>query len=577
MPHVASPYDISTPARVPVNSLGASHRSRSTKRGDQPSSKRIPDAYLTRGTEGASIPCLREALHSLNSKMASLMSQREELESHLNQAVRLQSPVLRLPSELLSSIFVIGVSSVDDDEDSDPLMVSTLMLVCRYWADVTLNTPVLWSTISISTHDSLEKARRKLVRSKAAPLDITINFSPRVEHNGGVTEHVIHAMDLVRPALWRTKSFRLSVPNRPQAHAALLRCQEDAPLLEFLSIRIFHSMQEDSYSNPPLPLFKGHTPRLRSCSFTSFNFGWDIRVISRLRVLKLGGYFNGFSPSVDVLVRILRQCPELEEFALRNMSDIDPDACVAPEDDINSFKVLRLPRLIKASFYYAGITRTRMLFSQVSFPALESIEFCYLDNMTSVLGHLQTQSLTSLPLRYLRIESSFFNELKFVKLLRRLPSLVTLELVDVEDASSNFLKGLSAPSTAQAWICPKLETLNLDGCTALDWDSLRTFIESRLPAHSPTYQRQYTNNPSRFPLLSVPISTSSASAAAAASAYTRGRINKSAVLVGPRRLRSIDVTRCHQISKEMVQWLRMYVADVRCEPAKGVWGEPVMP
>jgi hypothetical protein len=43
-------------------------------------------------------------------------------------------------------------------------------------------------------------------------------------------------------------------------------------------------------------------------------------------------------------------------------------------------------------------------------------------------------------LRYLRIESSFFNEIKFVSLLGRLPSLVSLELVDCEDASSHFLK-----------------------------------------------------------------------------------------------------------------------------------------
>jgi len=48
-------------------------------------------------------------------------------------------------------------------------------------------------------------------------------------------------------------------------------------------------------------------------------------------------------------------------------------------------------------------------------------------------------------------------------------------------------------------------------------------------------------------------------------------------LLGPKRLHSIDVTRCHQISKEMVQWLRMYVTDVKCETAKGVWGEPVLP
>jgi hypothetical protein len=67
-----------------------------------------------------------------------------------------------------------------------------------------------------------------------------------------------------------------------------------------------------------------------------------------------------------------------------------------------------------------------------------------------------------------------------------------------------------------------------------------------------------------------------------ASAYARSQAianspHISVALVGPRRLGSIDVTRCHQISKEMVQWLRMYVADVRCEPAKGVWGELVLP
>lgn len=66
-----------------------------------------------------------------------------------------------------------------------------------------------------------------------------------------------------------------------------------------------------------------------------------------------------------------------------------------------------------------------------------------------------------------------------------------------------------------------------------------------------------------------------------ASAYAQLQIsvpaNKARALLGPKRLRSIDVTRCHQISKEMVQWLRMYVTEVKCEPAKGVWGEPVLP
>jgi hypothetical protein len=68
--------------------------------------------------------------------MASLMSQRRDLESRLEQAVRLQSPVLRLPSELLSSIFIIGVmgdmeedNSESTDEGKVTVLSSTLMLV----------------------------------------------------------------------------------------------------------------------------------------------------------------------------------------------------------------------------------------------------------------------------------------------------------------------------------------------------------------------------------------------------------------------------------------------------------------
>lgn len=37
----------------------------------------------------------------------------------------------------------------------------------------------------------------------------------------------------------------------------------------------------------------------------------------------------------------------------------------------------------------------------------------------------------------------------------------------------------------------------------------------------------------------------------------------------PLRLKSLDLTRCHQIGKEMVQWLRLYVDEVKCETPRG--------
>ncbi|KAG6857155.1 hypothetical protein H0H87_008725 [Tephrocybe sp. NHM501043] len=512
------------------------------------------EARAQRSAPTTSIPLLREAINTLDTKMASLMSQRHELESHLDQATRLQSPVLRLPSELLSLIFVMGVMGIGDE---DPVMVSTLMLVCRYWSEVALTTPVLWAKICVSPYDSLEKARRKLERSKSCPLDISINFGPRMDFTS-ITDHVTRAMDLIRPALWRTKSFRLSVPNRPQAHAALLRCQEEAPLLETLSIHIHHSMQDDTYSTPVLPLFNGYTPRLQSCSLTSFNFGWDRRLISNLRVLKLGGYFNSFTPSASTLLGILRQCPNIEELALRNMSSVDSDICL-PGDFVTPppSKLIQLHRLIRISFYYSGIALTRQIISHITFPNLESLELSYLENVTPVLQLLYTQAQTRLPLTHLRIESCLFNEIKFISFLRRIPTVVSLELVDIEDTSSGFFKDLSS---SQPWICPQLEVLSVDGCIAFDWDSLRGLVYSRLPANLHAFTPHQSVNPHRRH-----VSTSSRNRTESRNDYS---------LQVPRRLRSINVTRCSQISKEMVQWLRMYVTDVKCEPAKGlsVWG-----
>ncbi|PCH40225.1 hypothetical protein WOLCODRAFT_67896 [Wolfiporia cocos MD-104 SS10] len=532
-----------------------------------------------------SIPHLREALHSLESRMASLLSERELLESRLEQAVRLQSPIHRLPEELLSAIFEIGVM---DGEEEDTLMLANLMLVCRNWRDVAVNTPMLWSRVVAGAHHSMDRAQLKLERSKSVPLHVRVDFGARMEYGSVSTQTLVNAMDMLRPSIWRWKTFDLTVPNRPQAYAVLTRCKERAPLLEAFSVRVCHpNMQEDQYSSPPLPLFDGRTPRLHSCSFTSYNFGWDLSLVSRLQVLKLGGYWNAFSPSVDVILNILRACPQLEELALRNMSDVNSHSDVnSTESDryacVSDSRTVHLPRLTKASFYYCGNVRAKTVLSKLSFPALECIEFSFLDNVSPMVEQLLRQSLSRLPLRRLRIESSFLNELKLVKLLRRLPSLTTLEFVDIDDISPNLLKTLSTPATSHTWTCPKLTTLCLEGCTTLDWESLRSVVESRLPAQTKAFPRrpaiQATPPP---PLSSRTVSKTTSSASAyAAHAHILSRIPAAhrmsdtlATLGWPYRLDSLNLTRCHQISKEMVQWLRMYVAEVKCESAPGVWGE----
>ena len=77
-----------------------------------------------------------------------------------------------------------------------------------------------------------------------------------------------------------------------------------------------------------------------------------------------------------------------------------------------------------------------------------------------------------------------------------------------------------------------------------------SFVESRLTARPHTMMM------------------SSASQAANQPPYAQRPHPRSAtypVPLGPKRLLSIDVSRCHQFSDERVQWLRMYIPNVRCE------------
>ncbi|GJE98493.1 F-box protein [Phanerochaete sordida] len=551
--------------------------------------------WLARAGSGESVDHLRDALSDLETRMAMLLSERDVLEHRLESAVRLQSPVHRLPSELLASIFIACVLTM---EEEDSLMLTTLMLVCRHWKEVTLNTPIVWSRVVAGTHHPLSNAYRKLERSKSCPMNISVDFSPRTEYSTVSTDSIVRTMDLLRTSIWRWKSFRLTVPNRPQASAALMRCKDPAPLLEVLSVHILHSMQDDGmqHSNPPRPVFNGQTPSLTSCSMTSFNFGWDMHLVSRLRVLKLGGYWNGYAPSLETTLAMLRACPHLEEFSLRNMSDIDIGACQEYETDPAEYdelyerfartgdtRMIQLPRLTKLSFYYSGTVRSRIVLGLLSCPALEDVDLCFLDNVSPMIEHLRRQSLTKLPLRRLRIESSFFSELKLARFLRRVPSLTTLDLVDVEDASPSLLKNLAAPATSQSWACPKLTHLSLEGCTTLDWESIRSVVESRLPPQARAFPRPATDSksPSRgFSSASSaaqrpPIASSSASAFAANAhilAHTPSTaLTRTSPFGQPQRLQCLDLTRCHQLSKEMIQWLRLYVEDVKCDTSKNVW------
>jgi hypothetical protein len=134
--------------------------------------------------------------------------------------------------------------------------------------------------------------------------------------------------------------------------------------------------------------------------------------------------------SSGIILDILHASLQLEELSLQNMSDVNPEMCTMYEHEPHLHKhfpshMIQLPRLTKMMFHYAGIQHSWTILSQIAIPALEKVALCYLDNMTTLLNHLKQQLLTSLPLRHLRIEASFFGELELVRLLTWMSSLTT--------------------------------------------------------------------------------------------------------------------------------------------------------
>lgn len=121
------------PARIPASVFANTHHRKPSITNFVPihhlktwASSNADDVYVPRSPAFMSIAYLRDAISSIDSKMTTLVKERADLETKLETAVRLQSPILRLPTEILSNIFTIGVLGIADD---NPVMVPTLMLV----------------------------------------------------------------------------------------------------------------------------------------------------------------------------------------------------------------------------------------------------------------------------------------------------------------------------------------------------------------------------------------------------------------------------------------------------------------
>lgn len=223
------------------------------------------------------------------------------------------SPISSLPDELLGSIFeLFRTEPIRGKDEGHKAWWTSIMLVCRLWRDVLLNTPLLWTGILFHRIDLVELM---LQRSKTAPISIYHDFSLNYMRSAGheeavrdVLEHHIHharEVDLSAPTLTFfdiTKILRKPAPELTD--------------LRLICVGGFGSgYKECSITRD---LLAESAPRLRSISLRGICIPLDSALISpKLCHLSLNDILRQQSFPAEQLVHLLRDLPLLETLRIQ--------------------------------------------------------------------------------------------------------------------------------------------------------------------------------------------------------------------------------------------------------------------
>ncbi|KDQ16963.1 hypothetical protein BOTBODRAFT_186158 [Botryobasidium botryosum FD-172 SS1] len=220
----------------------------------------------------------------------SLTPRETEAKSLLNRS----RSIHRLPNEVLAMVFKFampnGSYSYRTHENRPPFNV---MLVSTLWRDIVMSTPALWGHIDIRNRSLIETF---LLRSRQAALDIDFagyksEFRPAPPFN--VDQQVVTTdqktfSNFIEPLLPHLGRWRSLVTRNVAATELHLCLLSPAPNLKCFMMRSRRCNHEDEA--PPyngIPLFAGHTPRLRKLRLNGAYFPLRYSIYTGLTSLEL--------------------------------------------------------------------------------------------------------------------------------------------------------------------------------------------------------------------------------------------------------------------------------------------------
>lgn len=235
----------------------------------------------------------------------------------------------RLPPELLGRIFehLIELCKQEWDQHRSPASTTHLLCetaigpytwtrvthVCRYWRDVALCNPLLWTTIVLTSHSECVEAM--ISRSQQAP--ISVQSSSPCCH--GQCAMPLRSLRLVLKEIHRIHDIDLSVKwwLFDDIQEAL---SKPAPMLHSFKL----STPSGSYdSGFVLPVvwdgYRGPPPPLEELTLCSYGFPWNNAAVFRgLKSLRVDRDVPRHR-TVEEVLEALRFLPELRSLALKDI------------------------------------------------------------------------------------------------------------------------------------------------------------------------------------------------------------------------------------------------------------------
>ncbi|KAK7470083.1 hypothetical protein VKT23_001524 [Stygiomarasmius scandens] len=217
--------------------------------------------------------------------LARLKRERRDVEKYVKAHQRLLSPIVRLPSEILSEIFVCCLPEDRHPTCSASNAPLSLGLVCQRWREVCLSTPRLWSSVhvvipmndgadSIALTNARIKKRRLGVESwleRSGLLPLSFSIYGKNLYGGGEEVEQLFQCFTRRIHRWKSVEFQLSLYCSEMFESAIASSAGsdwEVPLLDSFTFDLLEANSTWGSDLVSIPKFLA-APNLRQVSVTN--------------------------------------------------------------------------------------------------------------------------------------------------------------------------------------------------------------------------------------------------------------------------------------------------------------------